>query len=239
MSESQTYAGSELELFAEASQWKSYWGKLLNPYLCGSVLEVGAGNGTNASFLVPEASRVNRWVCVEPDSSLAEKIRDRQLKIPQGNAIEVRTGTIECVSKDELFDVVLYIDVLEHIEDDEAEVSRAAEHLRPGGHLLVLAPAHDFLFSPFDASIGHFRRYNKNSLQRSVPRSLQTLKLQYLDSVGLFASLANKTVMKQGMPTRNQILLWDRLMVRLSRAVDPLCGYKFGKSLIGVWKKSG
>ena len=152
---------------------------------------------------------------------------------------EVRTGTIECVSKDELFDVVLYIDVLEHIEDDEAEVSRAAEHLRPGGHLLVLAPAHDFLFSPFDASIGHFRRYNKNSLQRSVPRSLQTLKLQYLDSVGLFASLANKTVMKQGMPTRNQILLWDRLMVRLSRAVDPLCGYKFGKSLIGVWKKSG
>ena len=42
------------------------------------------------------------------------------------------------------FDAILYIDVLEHIEDDRAEMARAAARLKPGGALIVLAPAHPF-----------------------------------------------------------------------------------------------
>ena len=55
---------------------------------------------------------------------------------------------------DERFDTILYIDVLEHIDDDLGELARSATHLRPGGHLIVLAPAHQALYSPFDKAIG-------------------------------------------------------------------------------------
>lgn len=52
----------------------------------------------------------------------------------------------------ELFDTLLYIDVLEHIPDDGAELARAAERLRPGGRVIVLSPVHQWLYSEFDNS---------------------------------------------------------------------------------------
>ncbi len=40
------------------------------------------------------------------------------------------------------------------------------------------------------------------------------------------------------MPTRSQILFWDRVLVRLSRIFDGLFFYRIGKSVIGVWQKA-
>jgi hypothetical protein len=59
-----------------------------------------------------------------------------------------------------------------------------------------------------------------------------------LDGVGLLASLANRIVLKSGAPTKSQIRFWDTCMVPLSRVVDPLLGYRVGKSIIGVWRLS-
>ena len=86
--------------------------------------------------------------------------------------------------------------MLEHIEDDAAEVRRAAEALAPGGHLLALSPAQPWLFSPFDAEIGHFRRYTKKSFAALAPPGLTAVKLVYLDSVGMAASLANRLLLR-------------------------------------------
>jgi 2-polyprenyl-3-methyl-5-hydroxy-6-metoxy-1,4-benzoquinol methylase len=52
-------------------------------------------------------------------------------------------------SEDQQFE---QIDVLEHIEDDKSELARAVSHLRPGGRLVVLSPANQWLFSEFDRS---------------------------------------------------------------------------------------
>jgi hypothetical protein len=47
------------------------------------------------------------------------------------------------------------------------------------------------------------------------------VKLIYLDAVGLLASLANRILLRSPMPTRRQIAVWDRMMIRASRAIDP------------------
>jgi hypothetical protein len=39
------------------------------------------------------------------------------------------------------------------------------------------------------------------------------------------------------MPTERQILTWDRLLVPVSHAIDPLFGYSIGKSVLGVWRR--
>jgi hypothetical protein len=49
--------------------------------------------------------------------------------------------------------------------------------------------------------------------------------------------MANRLVLKQGMPTSNQIRFWDRVMVPISKIADPLLAYRFGKSVVGVWEK--
>jgi hypothetical protein len=126
--------------------------------------------------------------------------------------------------------------VLEHIADVRPEFQRAVRHLRRSGFLIVLALAHQFLFSPFDTSVGHYRRYNRHTLGSLAASDVECVKLVYLDSVGLIASSANRFLLRSGMPTPAQIAVWDRIMVPPSRWVDPLLAYRVGKSILGVWR---
>jgi hypothetical protein len=135
------------------------------------------------------------------------------------------------------FDSILYIDVIEHIEDDAGELRTAAGLLRPGGHLFVIVPAHQSLYTAFDKLIGHYRRYSRDSLKAVVPAEFEIEQLRYLDSVGYFASLVNKMFLKQSMPTLKQVTFWDRVMVPVSRITDRLLGFNFGKSVLLVARK--
>jgi hypothetical protein len=131
-----------------------------------------------------------------------------------------------------------YIDVLEHIDDDHSELKAAAAKLKVGGRLIVLAPAHQRLFTPFDQSVGHFRRYNRNMMRDAAPPELKVERIFYLDSVGLLASLANKLFLKQSMPTKEQLHVWDSWMIPVSRVIDPLLFRSIGKTVVGIWSKS-
>ena len=227
-----TYLGSELELFAKALNWKSYWRRHLNAFIRGTVIEVGAGNGNNTRTL--QDLDCERWVCVEPDPNLCAQLR---ASIPAGQRTEVIVGTLADVPEHPHADTILYLDVLEHIEDDASELRLAARRLRQGGHLIVLAPAHQFLYSPFDGAVGHFRRYCRRSLYAATPAGLSLVLLRYLDSAGLIASLGNRLFLKHAMPTAEQLRVWDEYLVPMSRRVDPILRYQLGKSIIGVWRR--
>lgn len=230
------YVGNELEIFARAVRWKRYFAAQLKPYLSGTVLEVGAGLGSTTTALHRDS--VVSWTCLEPDSRLAERLRSTIAADPilSRHAIEVAVGTVNDVPAQSLFDTILYIDVLEHIEHDQTEMLAAARHLSANGYLIVLSPAHNWLYSPFDRAIGHYRRYTSATLRGAAPDLLQIVRLRYLDAVGMLASLANRLVLKSGAPTASQIRVWDNWMIPLSRVVDPLLGYCVGKSIIGVWR---
>jgi SAM-dependent methyltransferase len=232
-----TYVGAELDLFAAATHWKSYLRRRVGPYLGRDVLEVGAGLGGTTRALCLGEHR--RWLGLEPDAALADRLawEIRAQRLPP--CCEVEVGTLADRPAVPEFDTLLYIDVLEHIEDDAAELARAAGWLRPGGHVVVLSPAHPWLYTPFDRAIGHFRRYTKATLAALTPPSLELVRLNYLDSVGMFASLGNRLLLSQSMPTARQIAVWDRLMVPLSRVVDPVLGYSVGKSVLGAWRRPG
>lgn len=229
------YAGGELELFGDARNWKRYLQSQFREYLTGDVLEVGAGLGSTTRVLFPGDSR--SWTCLEPDERLASRIRRAVEAGELGEGCEICVGTLADLDPERRFDTLLYVDVLEHIEDDRGEVSAAVDRLRPGGALVVLSPAHDWLFTAFDESIGHFRRYDRGSLRELTPAGARLERFRYLDSVGVAASAANRLVLRSGMPTAAQIRFWDRLMVPISRLVDPLLRYQFGKSVFAVWRK--
>ncbi|QQP92903.1 class I SAM-dependent methyltransferase (plasmid) [Skermanella sp. TT6] len=228
-----SYAGSELELFRSAERWKTYWGSRLGGYVTGRVLEVGAGIGGTTEVLV--TGRAIEWVCLEPDPALSDRLRRSVDAGRLPDRCRVVTGTVADLGAEDRFDTVLYIDVLEHIEDDRAELARAAARLEPGGHLIVLAPAHQFLFTAFDREIGHYRRYDRKSLLALEPPGLRMATAFYLDSVGMLASLGNRLLLRSSMPTAGQIRLWDRMMVPLSRGLDPLLRRSLGKTVVAIW----
>ena len=127
-------------------------------------------------------------------------------------------GTLESLFGQQ-FDTIIFIDVLKQIEHDREELERAASHLRPGGHLSVLSPAHQRPFSPFDAAIGVFRRYNRPMLRALSPAILRLERLIYLDCAGMILSAANTLLLRQSMPTKAQPSVWDN------------------KTIIGVWRR--
>lgn len=228
------YAGTELELFAAAQNWKSYWSQQIRPFISGDILEVGAGIGSNTLILDPGGA--GRWLCLEPDPDAFVRLVQALEKAGDRRTYEFVSGTLTTL-KGQQFDAIIYVDVLEHIEDDRDELNRAASCLRSKGHLIVLSPAHQCLFTPFDAAIGHVRRYNRAMLQRISPHCLSLVRLRYLDSLGLIASTANLLLLRQSMPTKAQLGFWDRWIVPVSQVLDPCLRYNVGKSIVAVWRK--
>lgn len=221
------YVGNELELFKNALNWKTYFSDKLMGHIHGDVLEVGSGICANTNFLQNE--NVSSWTCLEPDNELIQKAE-------RVNNTSFINGTLDDVDKDQKFDTIIYIDVLEHIEKDSREVINSYEFLKNGGKLIVLSPSYQYLFSPFDESVGHFRRYNKNTISSLHPKC-RPYRCFYLDSVGVILSLANKLILKSGSPTQKQIKFWDSFVVQLSKFLDRLIGHSFGKSIVCIWKR--
>jgi SAM-dependent methyltransferase len=232
---SRTYPGSELELFSRARNWKAYYKGLIAVYLGREVLEVGAGIGATTQVLCNGEQK--RWVCLEPDPAMAERLATQISNAELPLCCEVRAGIVAELKAGELFDSIIYIDVLEHVENDRLEMEMACSHLKVGGFLTVLSPAHQWLYTRFDKVIGHYRRYSKRALLRAAPRELECIQLKYLDSVGAVASLGNKPVLQQDTPTRGQLAFWDKVMVPLSTTFDRLSRYRVGKSILATWRR--
>lgn len=120
------------------------------------ILEVGCGRGS----LLGELGSRHRVFGVEPDPFQRESARRLGLTVLDGRLPD------RLPFPEDSFDMVLALDVLEHVRDDGAAVSRLASMLRPGGVLLVTVPAHPWLWSRWDAWNHHWRRYTRAALGR-------------------------------------------------------------------------
>jgi 2-polyprenyl-3-methyl-5-hydroxy-6-metoxy-1,4-benzoquinol methylase len=232
------YPGQELDVFALASNWKQYWGSRIFSHIKGHVLEVGAGIGNNTIHL-QELSRnmYESWTCLEPDPAFVTQLKQKMAENDSESLTNIVKGTIETTTGKDAYDTILYIDVLEHIYDDASELEKASRILSFKGHLVVVAPALSFLYTDFDKSIGHYRRYTIPSLKRLTPKGCQVVMAAYLDSMGVLASLANRLLLRQNLPTSDQIIFWDKYLVKISLLTDKLSMGKIGKSVILIWEK--
>lgn len=232
----QTYIGQELAIFAHAVNWKKYYSSIIRPYFGRRVVEVGAGLGATTAVMCD--GNQQEWICLEPDPDLRSGIDRLILEENLPACCRTLGGFVPDIPVESRFDTFIYIDVLEHIEDDQAELREAAARLGPGGRLIVLSPAFNFLFSPFDRSIGHYRRYDKRMYRALTPVGCTLEKMLYLDSIGVLTSLMNRMILSQSMPTVGQILFWDRRIIPITKWIDPVSFHSFGRSLLGIWKRN-
>jgi SAM-dependent methyltransferase len=130
-----------------------------------SLLDIGCGTGFTLEAL---AARFDAWG-LEPDPAVRARtrtlVRDRVLA--GGSRDYSALG-------DRRFDVVLLLDVLEHVEDDRAELSSAAAALAPGGKVVITVPADPSLWSDHDERNGHHRRYTEASLRALLAKARLT-----------------------------------------------------------------
>ena len=120
--------------------------------------EVGSGDGNVA---IPLSSAGIGVIGIEPLLQGAV--------ITSQNGIRTYVGTLESLNlpSNSLYAVGVF-DVLEHLEKPKDLLAEIYRVLKPGGICLVTVPAHEWLFSNFDANIGHYRRYSRKNLLWSL-----------------------------------------------------------------------
>jgi SAM-dependent methyltransferase len=119
------------------------------------ILDVGSATGGTLGTL----ARFGRVVGIELDAEAAAFARSR------GAAAVCRARLPEELPfREESFDLVTALDVIEHLDDDRGALAALARALRPGGALLVTVPAFQWLWSPHDDMNHHRRRYRRAEL---------------------------------------------------------------------------
>jgi len=141
------------------------------------ILDVGAGSGFFSRHLL-STTDAREGLCVDPhyDTEWDESIGDKSLRFRHS-------------AQDYDADLVLLMDVLEHVDDDVALLSQYTETLKPGAKVVITVPAFPFLWSGHDVFLEHRRRYTLQTLRPVVEKSgLKISSLSY--GFGLLFPLA-------------------------------------------------
>jgi len=124
-----------------------------------TVLDLGCGTGLMVEALTEKGHRVV-GMDMRPEGLYATRRALPQAELVQADAMHLPL-------RDDSFDAVILLDVLEHI-DDIALLANLYEVLKPKGILLVTVPAMPWLWSYRDRAAGHLRRYTHTHLRRAL-----------------------------------------------------------------------
>ena len=186
-------------------------------YLGKSIAEVGAGIGSFSKLLLRTSPQ--QLFAFEPSTNLFPQLiegvgRDQRV-VPINDYFEpsyVPGGV----------DSVVYINVLEHVEHDLAELKTAHEALRSGGHLIVFSPALSWLYSEFDKQVDHYRRYTKRGIADLAKEAgYRVVVAEYFDIAGIVPWYLSFVLLK-GRPSVRNVALYDKLIVPPMRLAEGL-----------------
>lgn len=164
--------------------------ELMNSYPPGGCLfDIGGGNGTVAARLQQSGLDV---IVVEPGKQGALNARDRGVGGVVWASLEEAGFLTDALPSVGLFDV------LEHVENEQKLLCEVRRILKPGGRLYVTVPAYNWLWSPNDVHLGHFRRYSRQRLAKALHQA--GMRVEY--STYLFMALPIPILITRTIPGR-------------------------------------
>jgi SAM-dependent methyltransferase len=232
------YHGQDLEALADLPAYQQWILDNFGSDLHGSVIEVGAGSGNIAARY---ADQVQRLLLIEPARNLCSQLESRFVDKPHvrclcGRVEDLSASDFECGGSP--FDSALLVNVLEHVKDDAALVSRLGELLRPGGRLLVFVPALPWLFGTLDAHVHHLRRYTRSGLTNLlIDSGFEIERLHFFDLPGVLPWFFAGRVLRQSRFNAGAARFYDRVVVPLARGLERRFKPPIGKNLVCVARR--
>ena len=178
------YAEKTLENMNQAHWYNQWTLKKFENYLRGDILEVGFGIGNFTKFL----TKYRKIWAIDIEKEYirgTKKLIGKKAKIGFG---DIEKGKYFFGSKK--FDCIVCLNVLEHIKDDGSAIKNLVKLLKEGGLLILLVPAHSFLYTRIDEFIGHFRRYERENLLKKLSKEalkiIFTRRINFVGAIGWF-----------------------------------------------------
>jgi 2-polyprenyl-3-methyl-5-hydroxy-6-metoxy-1,4-benzoquinol methylase len=211
-----------------ATNYNQWIYSLIEPHLGENVLEIGAGHGE-----LTERLQQGRKVTA---TDLSAKCIDRLRERFAGNSnVAIRQVDIASTPDGQLYDSVVLVNVLEHIEDDSNALEKLRISLRPGGRICVFVPAFDGLYSDFDRRIGHRRRYRRSGLISVLDRAGFAIEeARYINTLGAMAWWVMARQLGQVPTQKWSVALFDRFVVPSLQRIEAGRELRFGQSLLCI-----
>ena len=225
------YPETATERFDNANFHIRYCLSFIKKYIKGDILEIGAGCGSfTRNYIKTDFQNIT---LTELDK---KNIQDLNRKFKNFKNVKVLNTTINKIENE--YDTILYLHVLEHIKDDQDEIREATKRLKKGGHLLIMVPAHQKIYSNLDRAVGHYRRYEREFFKEELTE-LKRVRLFSLDIIGYLLYFLNKIFFKEEIfPSSLKIFIWDKICTPLTAIIDRLTNYNYGKCIIAIYKKN-
>ena len=211
-----TYGSQILGRLNRAPRFTRWMADTIRPYIGHSVLEIGAGTGNLTAQLIP---RVSYW---------ATDINPLYLMYLQNvgrNRPYMRVGftdaeKVATYPKDQKFDTVICLNVVEHLADDRGALLNIRAALAAGGRAIILVPCGPGLYGTLDEVLGHHRRYTPDSLKKLViSADFELEKMLEFNHIGVVAWWLNGRLLR-----RRTFGLWQikalNVMTPVFRAID-------------------
>jgi len=209
------------------------------PYLGNHFVEVGAGTGSFTELLLEQRPRT--LSAIEPSGmytflveNIAKFQTDSKVKAYQA----IFTQVASKIKETDTPDSIIYVNVLEHIEDDARELAAVYETLALKGRIFVFVPALPALYGNFDREVGHFRRYVKPELEKKCREAgFKILKSSYFDIAGIVPWWIKYQVLKASKLDQGSIRLYDKFAVPITRAIESAITPPIGKNILLIAAK--
>ncbi len=231
------YEGADLEAMIGADNYYSWILNSIRPYLGNNIVEIGAGVGSFSKLLLK--AKPKKLTLIEP-SKMFQGLKDN-VHSTDSTRITFLNGYLQTEKnklKKDRPDTIVYINVMEHIKNDKLEIKQAAELLKKGGHLIIFVPALQSLYSNFDKSIDHYRRYTKADLYELLTEAgLEVEKSQYMDMVGVIPWWTSFVIMKRTTLVPFLVKTYDRFFIPIIRRVESIIHAPVGKNVLVVGRK--
>jgi SAM-dependent methyltransferase len=197
------------------------------------VFEAGCGIGNFTELLLDR----ERLVCVDADPFYVEMIGRRFGHMENVRAFEGDLTSAACAAEvaPENIDTIISLNVLEHIEADRTVLEQFVKIVRPGGHVVVLVPAHPWLYTACDKSLGHVRRYTEAELrEKFAAAGLEVVSLRQFNRLGTIGWWLSGLLGKKDLsPTQMRLYEW---MLPIAKLMDWM-GVGPGLSMVVVGRK--
>jgi SAM-dependent methyltransferase len=241
MSDHAIYAGRDLEVMAFAENYHRWILQVFKPFLGMRVVEVGAGTGS-FSQLVLEHS-ITSLSLVEPSTRMHQILSQRITQSDAGMRIKTYNtlfvNVADQIKLRQQPDSIIYVNVMEHIEDDMAELRAVYQTLERDGRLFIFVPALQWLFGGFDKQIGHYRRYSRSELEKKCIRAgFKIVKSVYFDFAGIVPWGIKYRLLKSKTLEIRSVKFYDRFVVPAARVIESMIEPPIGKSVLLIAEKS-
>ncbi len=181
------------------------------------VFEAGCGIGNFTELLLDR----ERLVCLDYDPFYVEMIQRRFGHMENVRGLWGDLTSPECVREigPERVDTIISLNVLEHIEADRTVLDNFYSVLEPGGHAVVLVPAHPWLYTACDKTLGHVRRYTEPELREKFTKAgFDIVSVKQFNRLGVYGWWVSGLLGKKDLsPTQMRIY---ELMLPIAKLLD-------------------